>query len=208
MARNFENWTVDTQPGDVVEGGLPVAVDGPAVRIHDPRAGWDVRVTVDRDTTEVTSFELMLLGPVSSADLAQLPLKTIAEVAAAHADLYWAAREAGDGPRTAAHQRASVSDGLVGDLPRARGKRPPMGEYAEVWLSMKRSHNPTPSGRHLPKREALAEWFGVNVQTIDTWTRAARDKGLLPGATTGRLRKAETPPATRRGTTERNKPHE
>ncbi|CCH77138.1 hypothetical protein BN12_1680004 [Nostocoides japonicum T1-X7] len=178
MQANLDKWNVITDPGDVASGDHR----GPRVRIS--AEGWSVDVTVASDEQgrpRLTTLTVDLdehFGEVSMARLVTLPLPTITEVAAAAADGYWEARGRGDSPRKAAGRATVITDFGGPPPPRRRGMSPE--DFAAAWHS-------TPK----PRRAALAAHFGVDVQTVDFWTRKARDRGLIPEAEVGRKRKEE-----------------
>ena len=192
MNRSFETWAVE------VDAAHEGTAENPRVRIDDPRAGWAVTVTLDLagERARLTSLvvEIDDRDPIDTARLSSLPLRTITEVAAAHVDRFRANRaeldvsEAGDDGADLFADYAAAAEASTGRTGRVlqRRQRPPLDQFAKVWLSAKRSLNPTADGRNLPKREWLANHYGVNVQTVDKWTKAARDADLLPRPTTGK----------------------
>ena len=69
--------------------------------------------------------------------------------------------------------------------------RPTDEEFAATWHE---TGPKLPDGT--PRREALADRYGVTPYAIDKWARRARDRGLIPPARTGRGNRAWPPRPT------------
>lgn len=200
--------------------------EAPLVTVQDNAAGWHATVTV-RDIEGrpvITTLALEMdetLGPVTQERLARVPMRTIANVAAAHVagfqrgrdDLERLIQEAAGGELPSPEERAEAAahlaerirtdpDGVAARLaemhksppPTPRKRRTPTpAEFADVWQGLRERQNVDPNnpGVLIGRREWLAAHYGVSLKTVDRWTRAARDGGHIPAATTGRTRYKE-----------------
>lgn len=217
------SWDVSVNASDDA-GNLREA---PLVTVQDSAAGWHATVTV-RDIDgrpAITTLALEMdetLGPVTQERLARVPMRTIANVAAAHIAGYQRGRddlerlileEAGSdqpSPKERAEVAALLAERIRTDpegvaariaemrksptppaaaAPRKR-RTPTPAEFAEVWQGLRERQNvdPNNAGLLIGRREWLAAHYGVSLKTVDRWTRAARDGGHIPEATTGRAR--------------------
>lgn len=202
--------------------------EAPLVTVQDTVAGWHATVTV-RDIDgrpAITSLALEMdetLGPVTQERLSRVPMRTLANVAAAHvaifrrglddgrADIEHLIREEAGSERPTPEERAEATARVVERMrtdpggvaariaelrkstapPPVPQKRrtPTPAEFAEVWRGLQERQNVDPgTGMLIGRREWLAAHYGVSLKTIDRWTRAARDGGHIPAATTGRTR--------------------
>lgn len=156
--------------------------------------GTRYEVAVDDGSGDVRITSLLVRpapgGEADHAALRQIPLRTLAEVAAGHLDEFHSHREEGLPTFAAAIEASAVGE----EEPRRRGSRPDLRAFAAQWKAT-RSRTLTEDGRVLPKRKALAEHYGVKEATIDLWTRLARDVELLPHTRMGRPRNDITDPA-------------
>ncbi|UMG94151.1 hypothetical protein [Nocardioides sp. TF02-7] len=145
----------------------------PVVRVKDPR-GWTWEVTTDGD--RITS--LTVLGEVTQEALRVIPLGYLRDVATGYLRQL----------DTANAQGLALTDalGMADHEPEVRvsGEAPSAGEFAEAWLNTPATE--VREGKRRTRRQALAERYGVTPFAVDKWTRAARDAGLIPAATTGR----------------------
>ena len=185
MVRSYETWKVGGYMRPVIEwtgDGEPVnaGYSEPVVVVFDPR-GWEWHVTAEGD--KLTS--LTVRGEIDQAALRLVPLRSLQEVATAYLGHVQQAVSKGLPLADALSDAEHESEVRVSDKP------PSPTEFTKAW-------DATPvaevrGGQRITRRRALADRYSVTVYTIDKWTRAARDNGLIEQSNVGRPRNPETP---------------
>lgn len=193
----YESWQaqVELRPEiDRDSHGVPFRTGAKAevVVIYSPH-GTAYEVTVSNDDNGFPQVATLTIRPpagvsVDHAALRQIPLRTLAEVAAGHLQQYRTARS--DGLNTSEATALASSMNPVGSSVSSSGK-PDVEQFAKVW-NASRSHVETPEGVK-PRRLALAIYFGVSPWSIDKYLREARDLGLVAPSKVGRPRKLLAP---------------
>jgi hypothetical protein len=139
---------------------------------------WHVTVEAGPNGKPVLT-SLTIRGPgLTPAGLRQVPLGYLTEAASGYIAEVERQFQGGAPLGDALDIAASAPGGL-----RLRGEPPTPEEFAERW-------NATASlvivrGERLARRQALADFYGVTVWTVDKWSRAARDQGLISKQTKG-----------------------
>lgn len=191
MAPRYRNWKVRGYKRTERDVDGTAVVDD-VVEITEP-GGWQWHLVV-RDG-QVLDFRMVgsQRRPVDAKALVHVPLSDLARMAETfHGRVL---SEFTDGTRLEdALEVAEIEPGEV----RLGDDSPTVEEFARAWLSI-----PGTTVDGTPRREALAERFGVTPWAIDKWTRRARERGLIPRAATGRprqtLRPGEQPTHERNG---------
>ena len=133
---------------------------------------------------------LTVTGRIDQNALRVIPLRYLAEVAAAHLREVGRLMEAAPSrtqpggvvvsgvPEWAARDVAATGSGTM----TRRGDPPTPEQFARAWLATPAVAFPDGGGHRelVTRRQALAERFAVSVYRVDQWTRAARDRGLVP----------------------------
>jgi hypothetical protein len=182
MQRSYQRWTVRGYMRRVVEWtsqGVPfdAGYSEPVVVVFDPR-GWEWQVTAEDG--RVTS--LTVRGErVDAKAMRVVPLSYLSEVGATYLGHVEQAVREGI-PLSDALDDANLEAGQV----RLSGDTPTPKEFAESWHATKSVE--LPDGKRVTRRQHLAESWQVSPYTIDKWTRAARDAGLIPPTNKGRPR--------------------
>lgn len=187
MTPSYRKWTVRGYMRPVIEWtseGVPFSPGHtePVVVVFDPR-GWEWHVT----TEDGRLTSLVMKGEnVDQRALRTVPVSYLREVAETY--LGHVERAVADGiPLADALTDAEADPGQA----RVKGDPPTPEEFAAAWRETPASQT-RPDGR-TTRRQALAERWSVTVYTVDKWTRAARDAGLIERAGTGRPRDTDPP---------------
>lgn len=155
--------------------------------IADP-LGWTWEVVVGDDRIEAVTVRPAPGRRLDQHVMKGTPLGYLRDAAIS----YWRAVDAELADPSGAINVTPVDAAMAavdGDAARFVGK-PTVAEFAEVWARTER--NPVINGKVTTRRDALARYFrrpdgtAVSLATIDSWTRAAREAGLIDPATTGR----------------------
>ncbi len=177
MARRYRNWLVrGYQRTDRDDAGFATGLDD-VVEITEPN-GWQWHLVVKDG--QGLDFRMVDTGtrPVGRDDLRHVPLADLVKIAAVFQERV--GNEFADSARLGdALELAAIEPGEV----RLSDDSPAAEEFARAWLSI-----PRVTVEGVPRRDALAERYGVTVWAIDKWTRKARERGLIPEPTTGRRR--------------------
>lgn len=185
---SYKRWTVSSYPRpamDVDANGVPfrtgvtelvtVVEDGP----------YRYEVTLSPDGSELASLSIEG-GPIDQKLMRAIPLGYLTEVARGQAANVGQMVEGEGYSVQLATELARTEPGSI----RRKGDPPALEEFAQAWKSIPGSA--LVGGVRVTRRKALADRFGAAESTIDKWTRAARDAGLIPKATTGRSRQTSS----------------
>lgn len=189
MTPSYQTWTVSGYMRPVFDQRArtdewePTGAHEPVVVVSDPR-GWSWEITAENgQLTSVT------VRPATGAHLDQralslVPVGYLRDVATTY--LNDVERAFDEGMR--------IEDAFR-EADRARGEvvtpdgSPSSEEFAEAWRATGRAEITERGTARIPRRDALAERYGVSVYAIDKWTKRARDLGLIepvPGKRRGR----------------------
>ncbi|MCA0294733.1 MAG: hypothetical protein LCH96_05330 [Actinobacteria bacterium] len=176
MAPRYRNWKVRGYKRTERDAD-GTAVVGDVVEITEP-GGWQWHLVVKDG--QVLDYRMLHTGHrlVDTDALKHAPLADLARMAMAFHERVLAEFMEGT-DLSDALDIAEIEPGEV----RLSDDSPAPEEFARAWLAI-----PGRTVDGTPRREALAERFGVTVWAIDKWARGARERGLIPRARTGRPR--------------------
>lgn len=168
MAMMTPKWQATSRVQRVTDAQTGEYAHETVVTVTDGLGGtWDVLVADSDDRIVALTVRS---HDVKQADLRSVPLVEVRSVALAHVREVEKLRD--HGYRLA----DAISEAGEGDL--MPGGRVTVAAFAEAW----RDAAPTVSEdgrRSPPRRQQLADRFGVSPYTIDKWLRFARDHGAL-----------------------------
>jgi hypothetical protein len=147
----------------------------PVVVVSDPDGTvWEVTA----ENGQLTS--LTVRGAISQRSLAHVPLLYLLDVATTYLDTVQRGWDSGARLEDALRE-ADIEQGKV-----VHSKETNLANFATVWKATPARRITDAGTKATPRRELLADHFGVSVYTIDNLTKRAREAELIPAATTGR----------------------
>jgi len=161
----------------------PTRTSEPVVVVSDPR-GWSWEITADAGQLASVTVRPAPGVVLDQRALSLVPVGYLRDVAITYlADV-----------ERAWNEGMRIEDALR-EADRARGEvmtvdgSPTPEAFAAAWQAVGRAEITDRGTGRIPRREALADRYGVTVYAIDKWTKRARALGLLepvPGQRRGR----------------------
>lgn len=151
----------------------PAGYSEPVIFVSDPR-GWSWEVTAEEG--QLTSITVR---PARGATLDQramslVPVGYLLDVAKTYLEDVQRAWDEGMRVEDAFRE----ADRARGEVVTSDGSPSPEA-FAEEWRSLGRVEVGNAGTKRTPRRDALADRYGVTVYTIDKWTKRARELGLI-----------------------------
>ncbi len=186
---SYKRWQVTGYRRDVIDydqdgTAFPTgARETVSVIIDGPRR---FEVVLDQDG-QISELTISGGGPVTPEVLRRVPVSYLADAARGIENSFEEGKDDGlsDAAAIATIGVAGVDEG---ESDPGRDGPPTPEEFASAWHRTPASII-TAEGKRVTRRQALANQFSVTVWTVDKWSRAARDRGLIskdrPGAPRG-----------------------
>lgn len=179
MTPSYQTWMVSGYMRPVFEQSArtsewePAHYSEPVVVVSDPR-GWLWEVTAEHGQLTSISVRPAPGAALDQRALSLVPVGYLRDVAATYlADVE---RAFDEGMRI--EDAFREADRARGEVVTPDGSPSPEA-FAEAWQAVGRAEVTEVGRARVPRRDALAERYGVSVYAIDKWTKRARALGLI-----------------------------